>query len=70
VGAWKAESRRKLVFFVNFNDRFTAIAAAIFANTVCQMIFAAALALNQMIQRKRVVCAAAVTPTFGNFSFR
>lgn len=49
----------------SFDDRLTTICAAFWANPVRDMIFAAAFADNQMVERQRIVRTPPVTTTLG-----
>jgi hypothetical protein len=47
---FREQKRLKLCFFCNFNNRLTSIRAALGANTMRNMILAAGLTNDQMIQ--------------------
>jgi hypothetical protein len=59
-----------LVLVVDFNDGLALIRTAVLANAVCKVILPAVFTLDEVLQRKRVVSAAAVTATLRDFAFR
>jgi hypothetical protein len=59
---FKRQLRLNLCFFCNFNNRLAPIAAAFRANSVRNMILAAGLTNDQMIQSQRIMRTAFVPP--------
>jgi hypothetical protein len=59
-----------LVLVFDLNDGFALVCTTVFANAVCKVIFPAVFTLDEMLQRKRVMSAAAVTATLRDFAFR
>lgn len=58
----------KLGVVADFHDCFAAIAAALLADVMRDMIFATGFADDQMVERQRVVRTAAVTTAAGMFA--
>jgi hypothetical protein len=59
-----------LVLVVDFNDGLALVRTAVLANAMCKVIFPAVFTLDEVLQRKRVMSAAAVTATLRDFAFR
>jgi hypothetical protein len=59
----------KLTFVFRFHHDFTVVRAAFWADTVRDMIFATGFANHKLLHRERIMRAAAIATTAGDFSF-